>query len=327
VADPELTAVVPVYNSAGTLPALASRLAVVLERLDPHYEIVFIDDGSADDSWAVLRDVQAASPGHIHAVQLMRNYGQHNALMCGFRHARGRYLVTLDDDLQNPPEEIPKLVHAVRASGLDLVYGVPDSRNHAAFRNLGSALVNAFFRRVFRSAGRVTPFRVVRRELVESVLPYRLNFTFVDGLFAWNTQRVGHVRVEHHPRADGRSGYSAGKLAVLAVNLFTNFSLLPLQLVSACGFLAATAGLLLALACVALYFTVNVVVPGWASIMVTVLVLGGIQLLSLGIMGEYLGRLHMNVNRKPQYVERNRIGQALTADQGVRSDSQAVVAG
>lgn len=304
MADPQLSVVVPVYRSAATLRTLVNRLVPVLVRLDPAYEIVLVDDGSPDDSWTLLCQLQAELPEHITAVQLMRNYGQHNALMCGFRHARGAWVVTLDDDLQNPPEEVPKLVAALRQGDLDLVYGVGPARQHAGWRNLGSALVNSFYRRVFRLPVRISPFRAVRRELVESILSYRLNFTFVDGLFAWNTQRIGMVPVAHHARAVGRSGYSLSKLAVLALNLFTNFSLLPLQLVSLCGVLAAGAGLTLALVFTLLYFLREVPVTGWSSLMVALLVLGGMQLLALGIIGEYLGRLHLNVNRKPQYVER-----------------------
>jgi undecaprenyl-phosphate 4-deoxy-4-formamido-L-arabinose transferase len=132
-----------------------------------------------------------------------------------------------------------------------------------------------------------------------------LNFTFVDGLLAWNTQRIGHVPVEHHPRQAGRSGYSLRKLLLLALNLFTNFSLIPLQLISLLGFVAALGGLLTAFWYIVLYFSSRIAVPGYASTIVAVLVLGGLQLLSLGVVGEYLGRLHLNVNRKPQYVERH----------------------
>jgi undecaprenyl-phosphate 4-deoxy-4-formamido-L-arabinose transferase len=169
---------------------------------------------------------------------------------------------------------------------------------------MGSALVISFFKIVFQCSIAGTSFRIIRRELVESTFSYSLNFTYVDGLLAWNTQRVGHVLVEHHSRSRGRSGYSLGKLLVLALNLFTNFSLLPLQLVSVCGFLVATGGFSVGFYYLMQYMLSNIAVPGYASTIITVLVLGGIQLLSLGIMGEYLGRLHLNVNCKPQYVER-----------------------
>jgi undecaprenyl-phosphate 4-deoxy-4-formamido-L-arabinose transferase len=305
---PELSVVIPVYRSAETLPSLVERLLRVLKATAKSFEIVFVEDGSGDDSWEVLAGLQRSHPDCIIAVQLMRNYGQHNALMCGFQHARGEYVITMDDDLQNPPEEIPKLLTTMEATGADLVYGSVDVKKHAAWRNLGSALVNFFFRLVFRSRVTVTSFRAIRRRLVRSILPYSLNFTYIDGLLAWNTQRVAAVPVEHHPGGRGGSSYSLGKLVVLALNLFTNFSLLPLQLVSAIGFLAAGFGLVLGGYYLVQYLVSNISVPGYASIIIAVFVLGGLQLLSLGVMGEYLGRLHLNVNRKPQYTVRRVLG-------------------
>jgi glycosyltransferase involved in cell wall biosynthesis len=304
----EISVVIPVYNSAATLRLLMERLISSLDRLGRGYEIIFVDDGSADGSWNVLQELEHSHPGQVVAVQLMRNYGQHNALMCGFRRSRGRYVVTMDDDLQNPPEEIHKLVVAMDTRPLDLIYGWYGSKQHNAFRNLGSTLVNLFYRIVFESRIRITSFRIIRRELLESIFNYTLNFTFVDGLLAWNTQRIGQVLVEHHARTQGRSGYSLRKLTMLAFNLFTNFSLLPLQLTSACGVITATLGFLAALFYLAQYLLSNIAVPGYASTIIALLCLGGLHLLALGIVGEYLGRLHLNVNRKPQYVERQSIG-------------------
>jgi undecaprenyl-phosphate 4-deoxy-4-formamido-L-arabinose transferase len=159
----------------------------------------------------------------------------------------------------------------------------------------------------------VTAFPPIRRPLLESIFPYNLNYTYVDGLLAWNTRRVGQVLVEHQPRMQGRSGYSLTKLVVLALNLGTNFSLLPLQMVSLLGLLTACFGLTLAAVFLVLYFMGRIDVLGYASTIVSILVLGGIQLLSLGIMGEYLGRIHLNINRKPQYVERHVFGPGAPA--------------
>ena len=149
----DLSVVIPVYRSESTLVRLVDRLLPVLEATGRRHEIIFVEDGSPDDSWAVLGRLQAAHPDRIAAIQLMRNYGQHNALMCGLRHARGRLVVTMDDDLQNPPEEIPKLLEAIEARNLDLVYGDYASRKkHDGWRNLGSSLVNAFYRITFRQS-------------------------------------------------------------------------------------------------------------------------------------------------------------------------------
>jgi len=301
----DLSVVIPVYRSAPVLEELVRQLFSVLDGTGMRYEIVFVDDGSPDDSWRVLADIQRRHPDLVRAIQLMRNYGQHNALMCGFRHARGEYVLTMDDDLQNPPQEIPKLIAAIKQQDLDLVYGSYGEKKHTPWRNLSSWVVNTFYRTVFRSSVTVTSFRIIRRPLLESIFSYTLNFTFVDGLLAWNTQRIGEVAVEHRPRAQGRSGYSLGKLMVLALNLFTNFSLLPLRVATVLGFLTAVLGLVGAVVYLTLYLLHEITVPGYASTIIAILVLGGVQLMSLGVMGEYLGRLHLNVNRKPQYVERN----------------------
>jgi len=238
----------------------------------------------------------------------MRNFGQHNATMCGFRHATGELVVTIDEDLQQDPKSIPALIDSLRHSNADLVYGVYEAKKHDGGRNVGSWLVNRFYRVVFRMPVTVTSFRAIRRELVDAILRYDLNFTYIDGLLAWNTRRIEMVTVPHHVRVDGKSGYTISKLLALAMNVFTNFSLLPLQLVSFAGFAAALVGFTLgSWYLIAAAFSL-ISVPGYASTIVAVLVLGGFQLLSLGIIGEYLGRLHLNVNRKPQYTVRKTIG-------------------
>lgn len=235
----DLSIVVPVYRSAITLPMLASRLTDVLNSLGLDYEIIFVDDASSDNSWDVLVQLQREHPKRIAAIQLMRNFGQHNALMCGFKHARGRYIITLDDDLQHPPEEIRKLYEAIERTGADVIYGNPRRKEHEKWRNAGSTLVGIFYRIVFENRIQPSPFRILRKEAVDAILTYSLNYTYVDGLLAWNTQRIGSVLVNHEPRQQGRSGYSLWKLFTLALNLFTNFSLLPLQLVSALGLCCA----------------------------------------------------------------------------------------
>lgn len=301
----DLSIVIPVYNSASSLATLLARLTQTIETVTQSYEVILVDDGSRDDSWAVIQSLRATYGQHLVAVQLMRNYGQHNTLMCGLGMARGEYVVTMDDDLQNPPEEIPKLLAHIKQHGLDLVYGCPNARNHAAWRNLGSNIVWHFYRTVFRNPVTPTPFRIMRHQLAQSVMFYDLNFTYLDGLLAWCTSRIAGVEVEHHPRAQGSSGYSLGKLLSLALNLYTNFSLIPLQIVSGLGFVTAASGFLVGIYYLFQYLASSIVVPGFASTIIAILILGGAQLLALGVIGEYLGRLHLNVNRKPQYVIRH----------------------
>ena len=301
VADVELSVVIPVYRSKQTIGLLLNRLLGVLECWGRPHEIILVDDGSPDDTWEALAAAHRTYPDRVIAVQLMRNFGQHNALMCGLRLARGRYVVTMDDDLQHPPEEVPELVHVIETRGDALVYGVPRCKQHSVFRNITSALCTAFFRLVFHTRAQISAFRAIRRELVQTVVGYPLNYTFLDGLLAWNTQRIGQVSVEHHKRRTGRSGYSLGRLLVLAVNLFTNFSLLPLHLVSLIGMVAAMGGFALGTYYLVRYLLASITVPGYASTIIAILVLGGAQLLSIGTLGQYLGRMHLNINRKPQY--------------------------
>lgn len=304
----DLSIVIPVYNSATTLNSLLARLTQTIETVTLSYEIILVDDGSRDDSWVVIQSLRESYDAHLVAVQLMRNYGQHNTLMCGLSMARGEYVVTMDDDLQNPPEEIPKLLTHIKQHNLDLVYGCPNSRNHAAWRNLGSNIVWHFYRTVFCNPVTPTPFRIMRRQLAQSVMFYDLNFTYLDGLLAWCTSRIAGVEVEHHPRAQGNSGYSLGKLLSLALNLYTNFSLIPLQIVSGLGLITAASGFLVGVYYLFKYFASSIEVPGFASTIIAILILGGAQLLALGVIGEYLGRMHLNVNRKPQYVIRHFVG-------------------
>jgi polyisoprenyl-phosphate glycosyltransferase len=325
MADLCVSVVIPVYRSETSLRALVGRLLRVLETTGLSHEVVLVEDGGGDGSWNILRELQAGDPDRIVVVELMRNYGQHNALMCGFRCTRGEYVVTIDDDLQNPPEEIPKLLDAIQTGRFDLVYGSYSSKKHSPWRNAGSALVNGFYRIVFKNAVTISSFRVIRRPLLESIFSYDLNFTFVDGLLAWNTQRIAQIEVDHQPRVTGRSGYDPRKLAQLAFNLFTNFSLLPLQLVTWFGLALSGMGFFLALFYLVQYFRAQIIVPGYASTMIAILVVGGTQLLALGIIGEYLGRLHLNVNRKPQYTVRTILsGKLGDRDAGPPPDTEAV---
>jgi undecaprenyl-phosphate 4-deoxy-4-formamido-L-arabinose transferase len=300
----DLSVVIPVYGAERVLRRLVERLCAVLDDMRLHYEIIFVNDDSPDGSWNVLRELQSEHPDRITVIRLTRNFGQHNATMCGFSEVRGRYVLTLDDDLQHPPEEIPKLWNALHESGLDVMYGRYREKRHHAFRNIGSWSLNLVYRKIFGLAARFSSFRLVRRELIDAAVSYQLNFTFIDGLLAWNTTRIGSVEVRHDARDEGRSGYSVGKLLLLALNLLTNFSLVPLQAATLLGFVAAGSGLAVGLMYLARAVFGQIAVPGYASIITAVLFLGGAQLLALGVIGEYVGRLHLNVNRKPQFLER-----------------------
>lgn len=323
---PDVSVVVPVYKSTDSLPLLVERIRAALDGARRTWEVIFVDDSGPDGrSWSVLQRLVPEDAAHLRAFRLMRNFGQHNALMCGFHAARGAFVITIDDDLQNPPEEIPRLLNAIEERGDDLVYGtIAEEKKHGPLRNLGSWLVTKFGQTIFHSTVKGSSYRIMRRELVQSILTYDLNFTFVDGLLAWNTQRISAIPVRHDARPQGRSGYSFFKLLSLAINMFTNFSLLPLQFVSLLGLATASGGLLLGAYYLIAHFAGWIAVSGYASQIVTTLVLGGIQLLSLGVMGEYLGRIHLNINRKPQFVVRTVLGTANAPVAAVRRGDSAV---
>ena len=319
----DLSVVIPVYRSAETLSTLFDELAQALGELGVQWQIVLVDDASPDTSWDVICELQRRSPDRIRAIQLSRNFGQHNALMCGFRHADGRFIVTMDDDLQNPPGEIPKLFRAIRESNADLVYGAYQQKQHSRLRNLATEVVGAFYRKVFGRPFAFTAYRIFRRELMEQILAQPVSFVFIDGLFAWHTDRIARTVVEHRPRTSGRSRYTWGKLARLAVNLFTNFSLLPLQIASWVGGAVTTAGLVLALYCALQLLFGEQAIRGSLLTIVVVLVIGGIQLLCLGVLGEYVGRVHLNNNGRPQYAIRTILQPEPMANPSPDADDQA----
>lgn len=315
-----LSAVIPVYRGGATVAEVVHGIVRCFRDAGVDGEIILVDDSSPDQAWEALGELHKQYPTVVVPIQLMRNFGQHNAIMCGLRSTRGDVIITMDDDGQHPPEEIPRLLEALETTGADVVYGVPRNRNHAWWRNLGSWLVVKFFQAALRTKVVPSAFRAMRREVVEAICRYPYHFTHIDGLIVWNTTRIAQIEVEHRPRSAGRSGYSLGKLLTLALNVFTNFSLLPLQMASLVGVLAAAGGLVFGMAYLALYLLGRIVVPGYASTIVAVLVLGGLQLLALGIIGEYVGRVHLNLNQRPQYTIRTVLN-PVTPTGGEKSDA------
>src|SRR5215218_7881393 len=222
-----VSVVVPVYNSAGTLGTLVDRIAAALEGCE--HEVVLVNDGSRDGSWQRLRELAREHP-RVRALDLARNYGQHNALLAGIRAARHATVVTIDDDLQNPPEEIPLLLDALEERGLDLVYGTPRRKRHGFFRNLGTTVAKRALAPVIGkdAARNVSAFRAFRTELRDAFAEFRGPHVSIDALLAWSTTRIGAVPVEHHEREAGRSSYSFGRLATHALTMLTAFSTRPL---------------------------------------------------------------------------------------------------
>lgn len=301
-----LTCVIPVYGSASQLPELCRRLIATLASRDDGFEILLIDDRGPGDAWRVITALADADP-RVRGVQLCRNFGQHNALLCGVREAQGAIIATLDDDLQHPPEELPKLLSALNES-LDVVYGTPEVERHGALRNTASVITKIVMQTAMGSevARHMSAFRVFRAELRDVFLDYRNATVNIDVLLAWATQRFGVVRVRHAARTEGASGYGLNRLVHHAFNMITGFSLLPLRLGSLLGLVFAILGLLLAGYVIGRYFLYGSVVPGFTFLASIIAVFAGVQLFAIGVIGEYIARIHARSIDRPVYVIRHR---------------------
>ncbi len=298
----EYSVVIPVFNGEKNLEALTTRLKTVLDGLDEPYEVIFIDDNSSDRSWEILRSLRDGDI-LVKCFRLMRNFGQQNATMCGLRQARGRFIITMDDDLQNPPEEIPALIEEIHR-GYDVVFGIPSSMRSSLSRRLGSWLAMKFYSWTFHVRGKGSAFRILRSELAKQILSYDLNYTYINGLITWFTSRISQINVNHDSRAHGKSGYTLRRLLTLSFNMITNFSLLPLQIATAAGLLFALLGFLIGTFYIVKKLMIGTPVSGFTAIIASISFFSGMILLFLGIIGEYLGRVHQNISRRPQYVIR-----------------------
>lgn len=299
-----LSAVVPVYNSADALPALVARLEPVMRTVADEFELVCVNDGSRDNSWRVIVDLERDHPW-IRGIDLMRNSGQHNALLCGIRAARYDVTVTLDDDLQNPPEEIPLLLAALN-DDVDVVYGAPHHEVHGLWRNVASQVTKIVLQGVLGAdtARMVGPFRLFRTSVRRAFDGYRGASANIDVLLTWGTTRFAAVRVKHDVRRIGQSNYTFRKLLTHTLNMLTGFSTLPLQVASLLGFaLTLCGGVLLAIV-IGRYLLNGVAVPGFAFLASIIIIFSGTQLFTLGVIGEYLARMHFRLLGRPPYVVR-----------------------
>jgi len=300
--------VVPIYNSEATLRELVDQLGRALGGLAAAHEVVLVNDGSADGSWRVIAEL-ARAHAWVRGINLARNFGQHNALLCGIRAARYEVIVTLDDDLQNPPAEIPKLV-ARLGEDYDVVYGTPEKPQHGLWRNAAAA-VTKFALAGLMGAGaarHVSAFRAFRADLREAFASFQGPSVCIDVLLAWGTTRFGWVAVRHDPRRAGASQYTFRKLAIHTLNFLTGFSARPLRLASWIGFaLTAFGAALLALVLVR-YLLHGTTVPGFPFLASVISIFSGAQLFALGVIGEYLARMHFRMLDQPAYVVRQETG-------------------
>lgn len=299
-----VSVVVPVYNSAPILPELLRRLEPVLAAEAPAFEVILVDDASRDGSWEAICKLAAERP-FVRGVSLKRNYGQHNALLAGLHRARHPLVVTLDDDLQHPPEEIPKLLARLR-EGCDVVYGTPEREHHGLWRDLASRVTKLALSSAMgaETAGMVSAFRAFHLHLREAFSDYTSPFVSIDVLLTWASQRFAAVPVRHDPRQSGASNYTLRKLVAHALNMLTGFSIVPLQLASLIGFAFTFFGSCVLAYVLGRYLIQGTSVPGFPFLASVIAIFSGAQLFALGIIGEYLARIHFRMMGRPPYSVR-----------------------
>lgn len=305
--DINVSIIVPVYNSEKTLPELTTRIEKALSSFVKIFEIIFVNDGSSDNSWSVIVEL-AGQNTYVRGYNLMTNFGQHNALLAGINEAQYEIILTVDDDLQHPPEEIPRLLETL-CSGYDVVYGRPKLRSHSAWRNLSSKILKTVLKVVLGAemGGHSSAFRAFRSDLIRGFKNFHDAQLSIDVLLSWSAAKVTHVQVEHDSRKVGKSGYTFRKLVALSFNMLTGYSTLPLRIASSLGLLTACFG-------IGLFFYVVVrrllqanYVPGFTFIAAETALFAGLQLFAIGIIGEYIARLHFRTMGKPPYVIRDEV--------------------
>jgi glycosyltransferase involved in cell wall biosynthesis len=302
--QPSVSVVIPAYNSELSLPELVARLRNVLDSAASSYELIVVDDASKDGTWGVIQKL-ARENRWVRGVRFMRNFGQHNALLCGIRLATNELVVTMDDDLQHPPEEIPKLLERL-GPDVDVVYGTPSVEQHGLWRDLASqttkiALQASMSAPIARNAG---AFRLFRTEQRRAFSGYDGPYVSIDVLLTWATVRFAAVDVRHDPRRLGASNYTFRKLVRHSLNMITGFSVWPLQVASLIGFVFTVFGTGALFFVVGHYLIYGGSVPGFSFLASTIAIFSGAQLFALGIMGEYLARMHLRSMQKPVYAVR-----------------------
>lgn len=291
--------VIPVYNAENSIIELVQRLSVDLYGVD--YEVILVNDGSGDKSEEICDDLSARNE-NVKFISLRKNFGEHNAVLCGLNFSNAEYAVVVDDDLQNPPSEIKKLLNEIE-KGYDVVYSKYDEKRHHFLRNVFSSIndtVSTFLmdkpRHLYLSS-----FKIVRREVVAEIIKYKGPFPYIDGLIIRTTNNIGSVTVKHSERVAGKSNYTPSKLFSLYMNMFVNFSIKPLRVFTITGALIFITGFIMAI-----YFVISKIlyweVPGWTSTILIILLFSGFQIIFLGLIGEYMGKQYLDQNNTPQWV-------------------------
>lgn len=299
-----LSVVIPVYCGEKTIALLVDDLVDQLK--EESLEIILVNDVSPDNSHDVCMSIQSSHPEVVVYIKLAKNTGEHNAVMAGLRYASGEYVVTMDDDYQNPPSEVKKLLSTARLNDYDVVYSYYQIKRDSWFRNLGSRFNNSIASFLLSKPNDLylSSFRCMNGFLVTEIIKYEGPFSYVDGLILHCTSNIGSVETMHNKRSDGRSSYTFKKLLHLWLNMFVNFSITPLRISSVLGLLLSVFGIFLTLYIILEKFLVRDMPMGFPSLFIGIMIFSGVQLIILGVMGEYVGRLLLSINRTAQYTIR-----------------------
>jgi glycosyltransferase involved in cell wall biosynthesis len=303
-----VSVVIPVYNSEEILPELVAGVGTTLSAAVEEYEIVLVNDGSLDSSWEMICRLATEHP-FVRGLDLMRNYGQHNALLAGIRSAQYPVVVTMDDDLQHPPTEIPRLLEKL-AEGYDVVYGTPQKEQHGIWRSMASQVTKIVLQGAMgaETARSISAFRAFRTEARQAFADYRGPFVSIDVLLTWATSRFATVAVRHDARRSGVSSYTFRKLLTHAINMMTGFSILPLRVASLVGFAFTLFGMLVLVYVLGSYLIRGGSIPGFPFLASVIAIFSGAQLFSLGVIGEYLSRMHFRTMGQPYCALRQTTG-------------------
>lgn len=298
--------VIPVYNSEATLEELCQRISAVFNNIGHPYEIILVNDASSDGSWLIMRKLKE-SLSNIKIIQLMRNFGQHNAVICGLHYVTGDYVITMDDDLQNPPEEIPKLISKI-TDGYDVVIGAQKIKQHSSFKNLSSFVIRYLNEKIFNKPKelRLSSYRIFTRAVADEIKALRTPYPYISGQLLSITSNIVNVEVIHDKRKYGKSTYSFRKLLSLALNLIINYSSLPLKILTFIGINVAAISFFLGIYFMAKKLFIGIPVEGWTSVVVLVSFFNGLLLIIVSIIGEYLVRIINEVSNRQQFVIREK---------------------
>ncbi len=290
----DYSVVVPVFKGSSTIKDLTIRVDKVFTDINKTYQLIFIDDASPDNSWEVLKEIKSSNK-HVSAIRLKKNVGQHKVLQCGFRYAKGKGVITLDDDLQNPPEEIPKLIEEFEKGNADVVYSVPESKEQSWARNFGSKMIEKLFKRFASTPGRGSSFKLIDRSIVDEIKYLNYQYAYVDEWISWFTTQYAFVTTDH--LAGEESRYSFGKLLRMTYRITFLYTTLPLKIITWTGALTAIVSILLAAFFLYRKYMYGSAL-GFTSLIISISLSTGLIMASLGVIGEYIARIFSTQNKR-----------------------------